>query len=430
MDAHQTSDFILNLIRKSNLNFSISESPFTVSINMKKSFIKEKDGTTRTPGLDQLSSSPQISEKGAKYFASNQQHAELWHDVPPQQPHVDLAPGDLHQQLPFQNSFTDHYQPQYVAGVHLAQIPKQPDQEISYFQSPVSPKLEAVLPHSGQHLRVPLHPIHHTPDSIKREDKFKLRARKIEKEENSEMTVENSYLDENQNEEIYSEPNIPVKNRFSCLVREVRDLTMPSTIPNSPSKTVPSNPKPLPSPIPRSASPAQASPSFTPPGSPPSSRLVPPGIPARPVTAGQQSPSFTPPGTPPRSSSTSSRFPTGTMPKLPGNGLREIDTSDDKADIESKETDAEMWMKSITEDIVKFVESGPVGNIEITIFKLEALKNLLKTDEFDELIQSAKQTKDFLEKKKEGDAEDDFEDYFVDEYPPHHYGEDGEVIID
>ena len=55
---------------------------------------------------------------------------------------------------------------------------------------------------------------------------------------------------------------------------------------------------------------------------------------------------------------------------------------------------------------------------------------MLKTDQFDELIQSAKQTKEFYEEQKQEDAEDDFDDYFVDEYPPHHYGEDGEVIID
>jgi hypothetical protein len=110
--------------------------------------------------------------------------------------------------------------------------------------------------------------------------------------------------------------------------------------------------------------------------------------------------------------------------------LREIETADDIAAIKLKDNDAETWMKSVTEDIMKFVESGPVGNIDITIFKLEAFKDLLKTDQFDELIKSAKQTKVFYEQKKQEDAEDDFDDYFVDEYPPHHYGEEGEVIID
>jgi hypothetical protein len=227
MDALQTSDFILNVIRKSNLNFSISESPFSVSITMKKTFIKEKNGTPRTPNFDQLSSSHQISEKGGKYFASNQQHSELWNGVPPQQRHVALAPGHLHQKLTCptpnakdpnhsQTTFTNHQQPQQGAVVHRGQIPKHPVQEISYFQSHVSPPIQTfeavhqsalVLTHS-QHLNVPLHPSPHAPapESIN-----------IEKEEKNEMIVENSFLDENQNEEIFSEPNIPVKNRFSCL---------------------------------------------------------------------------------------------------------------------------------------------------------------------------------------------------------------------
>jgi hypothetical protein len=123
-----------------------------------------------------------------------------------------------------------------------------------------------------------------------------------------------------------------------------------------------------------------------------------------------------------------SALPEVAFPQEQSQNLQQI--VDDNAAIESKDNDAETWMKSVTEDIMKFVESGPVGNIDITIYKLEALKDLLKTDQFDELIQSANQTKDFYEKKKQEDAEDEFDDFFVDEYPPHHYGEDGEVIID
>ena len=52
MDANQTSDVLLNLIRKSNLNFKIDESPFTLSITIRKSFIKNKDGTLRRSGLE------------------------------------------------------------------------------------------------------------------------------------------------------------------------------------------------------------------------------------------------------------------------------------------------------------------------------------------------------------------------------------------
>ena len=57
--------------------------------------------------------------------------------------------------------------------------------------------------------------------------------------------------------------------------------------------------------------------------------------------------------------------------------------------------------KSITEDVIKFIESGPKDHINITIFKLEALKTLLKSEKFDDQIQTAK----FIKKKQEGNYE-------------------------
>ena len=63
------------------------------------------------------------------------------------------------------------------------------------------------------------------------------------------------------------------------------------------------------------------------------------------------------------------------------------------------------------------------------IFKLEALKDMLKTDKFDELLENAKEVKTTITQSKELYEEDVFEDYFVDEYPPHYYGEDGEVLL-
>ena len=56
MDANQTSEAILNLVRKSNLNFNIIESPFSVTITIKKSFIKNKNGTFRKSGVDKWTS--------------------------------------------------------------------------------------------------------------------------------------------------------------------------------------------------------------------------------------------------------------------------------------------------------------------------------------------------------------------------------------
>ena len=54
---------------------------------------------------------------------------------------------------------------------------------------------------------------------------------------------------------------------------------------------------------------------------------------------------------------------------------------------------------------------------------------MLKTDKFDELLENAKEVKTTITKRKEHHKEDDFEDYFEDEYPPHYYGEDGEVLF-
>ena len=52
MDANLTCEQILKYIKLSNLNFNIVESPFSATITIKKTFIKNKDGTSRISGLD------------------------------------------------------------------------------------------------------------------------------------------------------------------------------------------------------------------------------------------------------------------------------------------------------------------------------------------------------------------------------------------
>ena len=49
MDPAQISDILLTKIKKSNLNFNLSETPFAVSINIKKSFIRDKNGAPIYP---------------------------------------------------------------------------------------------------------------------------------------------------------------------------------------------------------------------------------------------------------------------------------------------------------------------------------------------------------------------------------------------
>ena len=51
MNASQTCDALLIVLKKSNLNYSLMESPFSVTIEVKKSFIKEKNGDFRSSGI-------------------------------------------------------------------------------------------------------------------------------------------------------------------------------------------------------------------------------------------------------------------------------------------------------------------------------------------------------------------------------------------
>ena len=53
MDASETCEYMLSLVKKSNLNFSLSESPFSVTLNIKKSFIKDLRGVSRTSQIRQ-----------------------------------------------------------------------------------------------------------------------------------------------------------------------------------------------------------------------------------------------------------------------------------------------------------------------------------------------------------------------------------------
>ena len=52
-----TCDIILSYLKKSNLNFQLSESPFAATIEIKKSFIRNKDGSERLPVFEELPSS-------------------------------------------------------------------------------------------------------------------------------------------------------------------------------------------------------------------------------------------------------------------------------------------------------------------------------------------------------------------------------------
>ena len=52
MDANHVADIIVSSVKKSKLNFHITESPFSLLINLRKTFIKDKNGNSLLPHID------------------------------------------------------------------------------------------------------------------------------------------------------------------------------------------------------------------------------------------------------------------------------------------------------------------------------------------------------------------------------------------
>ena len=52
MDAKKISDVIVLNIKKSNLNYRIQESPFSLLINISKTFVRNKQGQQLLPASD------------------------------------------------------------------------------------------------------------------------------------------------------------------------------------------------------------------------------------------------------------------------------------------------------------------------------------------------------------------------------------------
>ena len=92
------------------------------------------------------------------------------------------------------------------------------------------------------------------------------------------------------------------------------------------------------------------------------------------------------------------------------------------------------------EDILEFFNSEPTGNIDITIMKLEMIRDMFENKlgeelpQFRELVEAARHTKETIENSKaiseEIDEEDLYESYFDDNLPRHFYGEEGELIFE
>ena len=52
MDAKKSSEMILSCIKNSNLNYFAQESPFSITINIRKTFVKDLNGTLLSPNQD------------------------------------------------------------------------------------------------------------------------------------------------------------------------------------------------------------------------------------------------------------------------------------------------------------------------------------------------------------------------------------------
>ena len=53
MDANSAVDVIISTVKNSNVNFILQESPFSLQINIRRTFIKNNDGTILQPIIEQ-----------------------------------------------------------------------------------------------------------------------------------------------------------------------------------------------------------------------------------------------------------------------------------------------------------------------------------------------------------------------------------------
>ena len=103
-----------------------------------------------------------------------------------------------------------------------------------------------------------------------------------------------------------------------------------------------------------------------------------------------------------------------------------------------KKDDIEKEIESFVENVLEFFKQEPTDNLDITVAKLEAIKNLLdpkaeaegRKAAFDELIDMTKAAGNMIECLELEEDSDDYLDYENDDLPRHFYGEDGEIIFE
>ena len=66
MNANTVAAMIVSTVQKSNLNFYIQESPYSVNINLRKSFIKNKNGATMLPHSSFIQNNNEVNNASEK----------------------------------------------------------------------------------------------------------------------------------------------------------------------------------------------------------------------------------------------------------------------------------------------------------------------------------------------------------------------------
>ena len=82
MDANSSVDMIVSSVKKSNLNFYLQESPFSLIINLRKSFIKNINGNTVLPqNLSPLNKNEPSEEGRVKVEKFELEHSALYDSI-------------------------------------------------------------------------------------------------------------------------------------------------------------------------------------------------------------------------------------------------------------------------------------------------------------------------------------------------------------
>jgi hypothetical protein len=200
MDASQTSDLILSIIKKSNLNFSLSESPFSVTIQVKKTFIRDRDGSIRSSGIDENSNYCHNSQNSHENLYKDQQHNHDVHGDPHLSKALQLQLVHATHHLDEDQVLPQHKGPVVPTSLLLTQQHQTQIQKTAHAHS-LLPNNEPIQYHAQAptHPQVQKPPLHHAFDQT--------HLLGIEQDHQAVVHV----------------PNIQVRNQFSCLAHVLSD---------------------------------------------------------------------------------------------------------------------------------------------------------------------------------------------------------------